>query len=69
MWIEQARATADRPARKELYAKIQRRIAEEIPYVSLYFAKTVAVHDAALTGVDTITPTGDFTFLPRVGRK
>lgn len=68
-WIEQARATADRPARKELYAKIQRRIAEEIPYVSLYFAKTVAVHDAALTGVDTINPTGDFTFLPRVGRK
>ena len=68
-WIEQARATTDRPARKELYARIQRRIAEELPYVSLYFAKTVAVHDASLTGVDTVAPTGDFTFLPRVGRR
>jgi peptide/nickel transport system substrate-binding protein len=68
-WIEEARATADRPARKELYANIQRRVAEELPYVSLYFAKTVAVHDGSLTGVDTILPTGDFTFLPRVGRR
>ena len=68
-WIEEARATADRPARKELYANIQRRVAEELPYVSLYFAKTVAVHEASLTGVDTILPTGDFTFLPRVGRR
>ena len=68
-WIERARATDHRPARQELYAKIQRRVAEELPYVSLYFAKTVAVHDASLNGVDTIPPTGDFTFLPRVGRK
>jgi peptide/nickel transport system substrate-binding protein len=67
-WIEEARTTMDRPRRRELYARIQRRAAEELPYISLYAAKTVAVHDARLAGLSTIPLTGDFTFLPGVGR-
>ena len=68
-WIERARTTDDRATRKELYGRIQRRVAEELPYISLYLTKTVAVHDASLTGIDTIPQTADFTFLHRVGRK
>ncbi|HKC23106.1 MAG TPA: ABC transporter substrate-binding protein, partial [Thermoanaerobaculia bacterium] len=67
-WIEEARTTMDRARRRELYAKIQERAAEQLPYISLYAAKTVAVHDARLTGLSTIPLTGDFTFLPYVGR-
>ena len=68
-WIDQARAASDRATRKELYGRIQRRVAEQLPYVSLYLTKTIAVHDASLTGLDTIPQTADFTFLSRVGRQ
>jgi hypothetical protein len=44
-------------------------VADLLPYVSLYFARTVAVHDARLTGIETIPQTGDFTFLSRIGRE
>ena len=44
-------------------------MAEQLPYVSLYLTKTIAVHDASLTGLDTIPQTADFTFLSRVGRQ
>jgi peptide/nickel transport system substrate-binding protein len=67
-WIEEARTTLDRARRKELYGRVQRRAAEELPYISLYAAKTVAVHDRRLTGLETIPLAGDFTFLPALGR-
>src|SRR5207247_11754 len=67
-WIEAARRTADRAVRKDLYGRIQRRVWEELPYISLYTAKTVAVHDARLRGLEAIPLTGDFTFLPEVTR-
>ncbi|HSB35329.1 MAG TPA: hypothetical protein VLH41_00530, partial [Thermoanaerobaculia bacterium] len=64
-----ARAVVDRAVRRDLYAKIQRRAAEELPYASLYTMKNVAVHAKDLTGLDTINLAGDFTFLKNVGRK
>jgi peptide/nickel transport system substrate-binding protein len=67
-WIEAARRTADRAERKRLYDLIQRRVWDDLPYVSLYTAKTVAVHDARLRGLQAIPLTGDFTFLPEVSR-
>lgn len=68
-WIEQARRTLDRDTRKALYANIQRRVAESLPYVSLYTMKSVAVHAKDLSGLDTINETADFTFLRNVGRR
>lgn len=68
LWIEEARRTADVERRRELYALLQRRVAEELPYVSLYTVRNVAVHDARLTGLETLPQTGDFTFLPRLRR-
>ncbi|MGA7991205.1 MAG: ABC transporter substrate-binding protein [Thermoanaerobaculia bacterium] len=68
-WIEEARRTVDREKRKVLYANIQRRVAESLPYVSLYAMKAVAVHAKDLTGLDTMNETADFTFLRNVGRK
>ena len=68
-WITDARHVVDRSLRRDSYVKIQRRVAEELPYVSLYTMKTVAVHAKELTGVGTIHPSGDFTFLKHVGWK
>lgn len=67
-WIDEGRRTVDRNQRREVYARLQRRVAEELPYLSLYTAKTVAVHSLDLTGVDAVGQTGDFTFLRFVGR-
>jgi peptide/nickel transport system substrate-binding protein len=68
-WIAEARTAIDRGVRKELYAQIQRKAADELPYISLWTMKNVAVHAKDLTGIDTINPSGDFTFLRKVGRK
>ncbi|HUM01540.1 MAG TPA: ABC transporter substrate-binding protein [Thermoanaerobaculia bacterium] len=68
-WIQDARHVVDRSLRRDLYLKIQRRVADELPYVSLYTMKTVAVHAKGLTGVGSIHPSGDFTFLKNVGWK
>jgi peptide/nickel transport system substrate-binding protein len=68
-WISAARRTVEGEARRDLYSRIQRRVAEELPYVSLYSMKTIAVHAKDLTGVDTIHPSADFTFLKNVGRE
>ncbi len=68
-WIEEARRTADREKRKALYADIQRRAAESLPYVSLYTMKAIAVHAKDLTGFETMHETADFTFLRNLGRK
>jgi peptide/nickel transport system substrate-binding protein len=68
-WIEDGRRLVDRSLRRALYLKIQRRAAEALPYISLYTAKTVAVHSADLTGLDAIPLAGDFTFLANVGRR
>lgn len=68
-WIAEARRTSGRERRRELYGLLQRRIAGELPYVSLYTARNVAVHDARLQGLEGIPQTGDFTFLPRLIRR
>jgi peptide/nickel transport system substrate-binding protein len=68
-WIDEGRAVADRKTRIDRYHLIQQRVADLLPYISLYFAKTAAVHDARLTGIETIPQTGDFTFLSRIGRE
>ncbi len=68
-WILEARRVIDRDLRRELYVRIQRRVAEELPYISLYTMRNVLVHARDLTGVDTIHPSGDYTFLRNVGRK
>ncbi len=68
-WILEARRVVDRGLRRDLYLKIQRRVADELPYVSLYTMKNVLVHAKDLTGVDTLNAAGDFTFLRNVGRE
>ncbi len=67
-WIDAARQTLDRDKRRQIYALIQEQVQEDLPYISLYTARTVAVHDVRVSGIETIPPTGDFTFLRFLGR-
>jgi peptide/nickel transport system substrate-binding protein len=57
-----ARRATDRTERKALYAKVQRIVARDLPYVSLWHPDAVLVRDRRLTGFK-LTPSGDYTSL------
>jgi peptide/nickel transport system substrate-binding protein len=61
-WIELARREPDRDARIAYYADIQRTIAEDLPYVSLWYPDNVAVYSDRVEGM-WLFPTGNFEFL------
>jgi peptide/nickel transport system substrate-binding protein len=54
--------------RRVLYASAQRLIAEDIPYVGLWYKTNVAVFQPDITGV-RLSPIADFTFLKDVRRE
>jgi peptide/nickel transport system substrate-binding protein len=60
--LDQARVEGDREKRRELFSKVQKIIAEDLPYVSLWFMDNVSVHRKRISDVQ-ISPTGDYDFL------
>jgi len=65
--IEAATSSLDETERARLYQEAQRRIAADVPYVSLWAKTNVAVAQPALRGV-TLSPIADFLFLKDVTR-
>jgi peptide/nickel transport system substrate-binding protein len=65
--IESAAGAPDDEHRREFYSRAQRLIAEDVPYVSLWYKTNVAVFQPDLTGV-RLSPIADFTFLKDVSR-
>jgi len=63
--IDAATAAPDDATRRRLYSEAQQRIAEDAPYISLWYKTNVAVATAALDGV-VLTPSAEFTFLKGV---
>jgi peptide/nickel transport system substrate-binding protein len=63
-WIEAGRRTIDPGERKRLYVRIQERLAEELPYVTLWVQNDVAVASTRLKHF-TLFPGGDYTGLVR----
>jgi peptide/nickel transport system substrate-binding protein len=66
--IETASGEVDGPARRALYARAQQIIAEDAPYIPLWYRTNVAVFQRDLDGV-TLSPTAEFTFLQHVRRR
>jgi peptide/nickel transport system substrate-binding protein len=66
--IDAAAVAVDDQARRVLYTKAQQRIAEDVPYVSLWYKTNVAVFQPDLEGVK-LSPIAAFTFLKDVRRK
>ena len=66
--IEEASAATDDERRRELYTRAQRIIAEDVPYISLWYKTNVAIFQPDIHGV-TLSPIADFTFLKDVYRQ
>jgi peptide/nickel transport system substrate-binding protein len=62
-----AAASAPEAERREYYGRAQRLIADDVPYVSLWYKTNVAVYQPSLTGV-RLSPIADFSFLKEVAR-
>jgi peptide/nickel transport system substrate-binding protein len=65
--IEQAGAAADESQRGAFYTQAQQQIASDVPYISLWYKKNVAVFQPEIHGVK-LSPIADFTFLKDVYR-
>jgi peptide/nickel transport system substrate-binding protein len=60
--IEQARGEPDQNARKQIYAEIQRILAEDLPYIDLWYLDNVMVHNKRVQNL-TLNPPGNYDFL------
>jgi len=60
--IDQARSELDQNARKQIYAEIQRILAEDLPYINFWYLDNVLVHTKRVRGL-TLNPAGNYDFL------
>ena len=60
--IREGRTTLDQEKRKVIYAEIQRILAEELPYINLWYLDNVLVHTNRVRGI-TVSPAGNYDFL------
>ncbi|HLW84173.1 MAG TPA: ABC transporter substrate-binding protein [Candidatus Sulfotelmatobacter sp.] len=60
--IDRARREVDPAIRKPLYAEVQRIVAEDLPYIDLWYMDNVLVHTKRVQNVK-LNPAGNFDFL------
>jgi peptide/nickel transport system substrate-binding protein len=60
--IDQARQELDQNTRKQLYAEIQRTLADQLPYINLWYYDNVLVHSKRVRNL-TLNPSGNYDFL------
>jgi ABC-type transport system substrate-binding protein len=60
--LAQARAETDREKRRRLLAEVQKIIAEDLPYLNLWYLDNVSVHRKRVANV-RLEPTGSYDFL------
>ena len=63
--LDQARIESDKEKRRKLFSKVQKIIAEDLPYLSLWLMDNVSVHRKRISDVQ-ISPTGDYDFLRNI---
>lgn len=66
--IEEARRTFDLNKRKKLYSRIQKIVAEEVPFIPLWYPDSIAVYREELEGVE-VYPCGDLLFMRKLKKK
>ena len=52
----------DKEKRRQLSSEVQKIVAEDVPYISLWYVDVVSVHQKQLGQIE-LTPTGEYTFL------
>jgi peptide/nickel transport system substrate-binding protein len=60
--IDQARTEPDQNTRKQIYAEIQRIMANDLPYIDLWYYENVMVHTRRVHKL-TLNPPGNYDFL------
>jgi len=60
--IDQARHELDQNTRRQLYVEVQQILAEELPYIDLWFFDNVLVSSRRITNL-TLNPSGNYDFL------
>jgi peptide/nickel transport system substrate-binding protein len=65
--IDRATVATDDETRRDAYGAAQRLIAEEAPYISLWYKTNVAVAQPSLRGIH-LSPSAEFSFLRHVSR-
>ncbi len=60
--IDQGRREVDPEKRKAMYAELQRIIADDLPYIHLWYLDNVVVHTPRVRGVH-VSPSGNYEFL------
>jgi peptide/nickel transport system substrate-binding protein len=60
--VDQARHELDQNTRKQLYAEIQLALAEQVPYIDLWYFDNVLVHSRRVSKL-TLNPSGNYDFL------
>ena len=63
--LDRARVESDKEKRRKLFSKVQKIIAEDLPYLSMWFMDNVSVHQKRISDVQ-ISPTGDYDFLRNI---
>jgi peptide/nickel transport system substrate-binding protein len=63
--LDRARIETDRAKRRGLFGEIQKIVAEDLPYISLWFMDNISVHRKRISDVQ-ISPTGDYDFLSSI---
>lgn len=63
--LEAGRTALDEGQRRRIYHEVQRILARDLPYISLWHNNNIAVVSKALTGF-RLHPTGGFHYLPQV---
>jgi peptide/nickel transport system substrate-binding protein len=60
--IDRALVEVDQKARKQMYAEIQKILAEDLPYINLWYLDNVLVHTRRVKNL-SVSPSGDYNFL------
>jgi peptide/nickel transport system substrate-binding protein len=60
--IREGRSTLDPSKRKAIYAELQKIVAEDLPYINLWYLDNVLVHTNRVHGIE-IGPAGSYEFL------
>jgi len=63
--IDEGRRTTDQQKRKQIYDEVQRIVAEELPYINLWYFDNVVVHSARVRNLH-LGPAGNYDFLTAV---
>ncbi|MGA2978066.1 MAG: ABC transporter substrate-binding protein [Terriglobales bacterium] len=63
--IDEARRQTDQDVRKRLYAEVQQILAQDVPYLNLWYIDNVLVHTRRVRNA-TLNPSGNYDFLKTV---